>query len=118
MVKTPTAVLVAGLLALVSVLWLGSRGQLRLLPLCVALLPLIFFALAMGASINIGVRYILPVYPFLYVVLAFVLVRYSSGLLRSAWPWTLAGLFAMLCAESLMVYPHDIAFFNCRPEGR
>ncbi len=112
LVKTPTAVLVACLLALVSVLSLGLPFRPGLLPVCVALPPLIFFALAMCASINIGVRYILPVYAFLYVWLAFLLVRYSARLLRSAWPWTLAALVVMLCAESLMTYPHYLAFFN------
>ena len=112
MVKTPTAVLVASLLALVSLFFLWRRSQFELLPLCVGLPPVIFFLLAMCASINIGVRYILPVYAFLYVWLAFVLVQYSARLLKKAWPWTLAGLLVMLSAESLMTYPHYLAFFN------
>jgi len=112
MVKTPTAVLVASLLALVSLFVLWRRFEFGLLPLCVALPPVIFFLLATCASINIGVRYILPVYAFLYVWLAFVLVQYSGRLLKKGWRWTLAGLLAALCVESLMTYPHYLAFFN------
>jgi hypothetical protein len=46
------------------------------------------------------------------VWLAFVLVQYSARLLKKAWPWTLAGVLVMLSAESLMTYPHYLAFFN------
>jgi len=112
LVKTPTAVLVACLLASVGVLFLRRPFRPKLLTLCVALPPLIFFVLAMCASINIGVRYILPIYAFLYVGLAYLAVQYGARLLGNSLPWTLAGLLVMLCAESLMRYPHYLAFFN------
>jgi len=112
LVKTPTAVLIAGLLALISLFLLRQRRGVGLLPVCVGLPPAIFFVLAMGTSINIGLRHILPVYPFLYVGLAYLSVRYSARLLRNLWPLTVAGLIGMLCAESLIVYPHYLSFFN------
>jgi hypothetical protein len=112
LVKTPTAVLIAGVLALISLFWLRQRRGVGLLPVCVGLPPAIFFVLAMGTSINIGLRHILPVYPFLYVGLAYLSVRYSARLLRKLWPLTVAGLIGMLCAECLMVYPHYLSFFN------
>ena len=112
LVKTPTAVLLASFLALVSLFFSWRRFHPRLLDLCIALPPMIFFALAMCASINIGIRYILPVYPFLYVCLAFIWVQHSTALLRKARCWVLGGLIVMLCAESLKTYPHYLAFFN------
>ena len=112
LVKTPTGVLAACVIAVFS-LWQGRRrAPPALLSLCLALPPLAFFALAMRSSINIGVRHILPVYPFLYVLLAFVLIDYGPLLLRGAWRWTVVALIVLVSVESLSVYPHYLAFFN------
>jgi hypothetical protein len=88
-----------------------------LLSLCLALPPMVYFALAMRSSINIGVRHILPIYPFLYVLLAFVLIDYGPFLLRGAWRWTIVVLIVLISAESLSVYPHYLAFFNWTSGG-
>lgn len=110
-VKTPTAVLVAGLLALLSLLSMRTT-KVGLLPLCLTLPPVVFFLLSIYSTINIGVRHILPIYPFLYVWLAFVLVGYGARLLRNVWLFTVVGLIVTLCVESLLIYPQYLAFFN------
>ena len=115
LVKTPTGVLIACLLAACSVvvsLRQGRQPPPAFLLLCLALPPLAYFDLAMGSSINLGVRHILPVYPFLYVLLALVLIDYAPYLLRAAWRWTVAALVLLIAAESLLIYPHYLAFFN------
>ena len=117
LVKTPTGVLVACVIAVLS-LWHGRRHPPPvLLSLCLALPPMVYFALAMRSSINIGVRHILPIYPFLYVLLAFVLIDYGPFLLRGAWRWTIVVLIVLISAESLSVYPHYLAFFNWTSGG-
>lgn len=113
LVKTSTGILVACMIATLSRLLCRRRGvpsdtSLR----CLGLTAALYFAMAMYSSIDIGVRHILPVYPLLYVLLAFVLVNYTSLLLKTAWPWTLAALLTLVAAESLAAYPHYLAFFN------
>ena len=117
LVKTPTGVFAACGIAALSLLKFRLRPPPALLWLCLALPPLIFFTLAMCSSIDIGVRYILPVYPFLYVLLAVVLIDYAPLLLRSAWPWTVAALMLLVAVESLSNYPHYLAFFNWASGG-
>jgi hypothetical protein len=113
LVKTPTGVLLASLLAAASILYLRGRVAPSLPLVCVVLPPTIYFILAMRSSIDIGVRHILPVYPFLYIFLSFVLMRYASFLLgRRVWPFAIATLIAMTGTESLLSYPHYLAFFN------
>jgi hypothetical protein len=70
--------------------------------------PAAFFAVAMTATLNIGVRHILPVYPFLLLAagpaLAWLWERGKS--------WIAGALLAVAMVESLSVYPHYLTFFN------
>jgi hypothetical protein len=111
---------IAGLLATLAVsaaamVWLVSR-RWRETPLVwygLLLPPLLFFAAAMSSSINIGIRHVLPVYPFLYVLVA-------ASLVHSRWrlaPFLLAGILALQAAECAASYPHYLAFFNALSGG-
>jgi hypothetical protein len=75
--------------------------------------PLIYFAFSMTSAINIGVRHILPVYPFLYVAAALVL---AQSALRPAIYATLA-LAALQTAECARITPDYLAFFNALAGG-
>ena len=113
-VKTPAAVLILLALCLiwglVAMLRAGPRGwRLREVPfewVVLVLPPVVYFALCMRSHVNIGVRHILPVYPFLFVALAAALARRNWG------KRTLAALVLVLAVESLAVWPHYLAFFN------
>lgn len=121
-VKTPTGVLLALLIASGLGLARLGRGRFRELlrgaraaPVAwytVTLAPLVYFAGSTMTSINIGVRHLLPIYPFLFIAL-------SAALWKSRWKFRrhavlLAGL--LVAAESLHIYPHYLAFFNT-PSG-
>ena len=119
LVKTPTGILLACAIALLSLAttWRRRPPPPILLSLSLTLPPLIYFALAMRSSIDLGVRHILPIYPFLYVLLAFVLVEYTPFLLKKSWRQTIAALVLLVAAESLSTYPHYLAFFNWASGG-
>jgi hypothetical protein len=117
LVKTPTGVLVACLIAALSLFRGWRRLPSFLLLTCLALPPLIYFAMSMRSSIDIGIRHILPIYAFLYVLLAVVLVHCGPLSLRRVWPWAIAVVIALVGAESLAIYPHYLAFFNLASGG-
>lgn len=112
-VKTPSA-----LLALLAIgLALGIRRLVRRgrpdVPLTwTALLvtPALYFGLSMAAGINIGLRHILPVYPFLFVSVA-----------AACWRRRLAPVLLVLAGvhlyEHVRIYPHFLAFFNSLAGG-
>lgn len=113
-VKTPVAILallaVCLAISLVVLVRAGPRGwRLREIPfewLVVVLPPLVYFALCMRSHVNIGIRHILPVYPFLFIALA-------ATLGRKKWrTYVLAAFLVVLAAESTAIYPHYLAFFN------
>jgi 4-amino-4-deoxy-L-arabinose transferase-like glycosyltransferase len=116
-VKTPAAVLLALLLALAIGLrrqlapLRGIPSRLRSAPIVwyvLLLIPMGYFALSMAGSINIGVRHILPVYPFLFALLGATLAAASWTPAR----WTTAALLMLMAFESISIYPHYLAFFN------
>lgn len=72
--------------------------------------PAFYFAIAMGSSLNIGARHILPVYVFLCVLLAgtaYTLMREAR-----AWRYVVAILVAAHIASALHAYPESIAYAN------
>lgn len=106
-VKTPIATLAA--LLLVCVLasrWLrtseGRNWPVLVIPLFV------YLPLSMTTHINIGVRHLFPIYPFLFVAIGAIV----AGL---DWKWRMPAaviLAVTLVAETASVHPHYLAFFN------
>ncbi len=108
LIKTPVGSL---LLILASLLFprrgkpFGKRGVIFLL------LPVaVLFAAAMQGRINIGLRHILPVYPFLFVAASRV-ATFRFGRPRLLGP-ALAIPLALTALSSLHVAPHYLAYFN------
>jgi 4-amino-4-deoxy-L-arabinose transferase-like glycosyltransferase len=109
LIKTPIALLVlffAGLGLCVrqrANFW--KRGIFALLPLVVG------FAAAIGSKLDVGLRHILPLYPFVLLVasaaVSALLERRSRCLC-----FVVGVLCAAQIAELAAVYPHNLAFFN------
>ncbi len=107
-VKTPLATLVLLLLSLVMCLWRPRRcahEQFLLLPL------VLVFGMAVYARMNIGLRHIIAVYPFLFVWLGANAVRLWEG--RSvALKVGVLGLAGWLLGSTLSAFPNYLAYFN------
>lgn len=125
-VKTPTAVLLLAGLSLVLALrrllrpplsaLAGRLRQLRFEWYLLAVPAAAYFALSMRSNINLGVRHILPVYPFLFILAAAIVLRCWPQRLRRALPALLCAVAGLQAMESLRIYPHYLAFFNL-PSG-
>ncbi|HEY1760138.1 MAG TPA: glycosyltransferase family 39 protein [Bryobacteraceae bacterium] len=110
-VKTPAAILAAlALLFAMAVAWLRWK-QIRDAPLAwfAMMVPIIFYgAFSAAGHVDIGLRHLLPVYPFFHALLA-------AGLLTPRWRWKAPAMVIILIAtavESLAAYPYYTAFFN------
>ena len=116
-VKSTLAALAATLAVVCAGLWAAARGRLRKLsPMTFGLLlpPIIYFFFSMTSGINLGMRHILPCYPFLYVGVAAILARPQSPRWCAALLFVLAGV---QIAESASIYPDYLAFFNAAAGG-
>lgn len=96
------------LLALFSkALW--QRKQRREV-LFLAIPPLLFLAAALTSKVNIGIRHILPVMPFLILLAAagaISLAQRSGG-----WMWAVSILLGLHVVSSLHAFPNDMAYSN------
>jgi hypothetical protein len=73
------------------------------------LLPVaIYLAAAMTTRINIGVRHLLPIYPFVLLVAGLAISRLIARVKRPV----LLALCAVPILEVAMIYPHYLAYFN------
>lgn len=103
---------------------LGFLLLLLLLPIAVALCsksywreflflsipPFIYFLVAMASGFNIGVRHILPVYPFLIVLAAFVAGELIQK--NKIWAAIACALILFHVASSIRVFPNYLTYAN------
>ena len=109
LMKTPLALLT--LLAAGIVLSVRRRRLLAIDGEAFLVLPLVLFlAVAMTSSLNIGLRHILPIYPF--VIMIAVVGAHTLMRTWSRGPTIVAALLAAGLLEFVSVYPNNLAFFN------
>ena len=108
LIKTPVGSLV---LITLSLVFYRAGSPLRYRQALFLVLPVILIFLAMTqAKTNIGLRHILPIYPFLFVLAS----RLATTRLRHAWlAPLLIGIPVLFTAiSSLRIAPHQLAYFN------
>jgi len=116
-VKTPVAVLAAVILLIALAMLRLRWKQIRGAPLVwfSLLAPIVFYgALSSAGHVDIGLRHILPVYPFFYAALAAGLAGRRPGSLRTA---ALVVIVIAAAVESLAAFPYYTAFFNVAVGG-
>jgi 4-amino-4-deoxy-L-arabinose transferase-like glycosyltransferase len=117
--KTPLATLVG--LVLAVVVWLRRQMRRRAArewwTLCaVAVAPAIYMAVALTAHLDIGLRYMLPVYPFLYLFLGVVTAQAWKN--RPAATGTITIVLTIgLAIETISAFPNYLDFFNIAAGG-
>jgi hypothetical protein len=104
-VKTPTAVLFLLLVAL-------AMGLPRSDWFVLIIPPGVYLLFSMYSHINIGLRHILPAYPFLFVLIAAALFHPKSAFFAKALPLVLCAAVTVQAAETIRIHPHYLAFFN------
>jgi Dolichyl-phosphate-mannose-protein mannosyltransferase len=113
-IKTPVALLVlfAAGVAFCIRRWrtIGGTEAFLLLP------PAFYMAAAMLYPLNIGLRHILPIYPFV-VLIASVAVAHLLDYRRRTATVLIIGLSVAAVIETGRVFPHYLAFFNALVGG-
>jgi 4-amino-4-deoxy-L-arabinose transferase-like glycosyltransferase len=108
LIKTPIGSL---LLIAASLTFYRAGNPLRRRAAIFLLVPVVVVFLATTeAKVNIGLRHILPVYPFLFVIAS----RLATIHFRSLWimPLLLGIPLVFTAISSLRIAPHQLAYFN------
>jgi len=110
LVKTPDTMIVLMVMGLVVY---GQRRRRRdIVNGLFVLLPIaVFMGFAMTSGINIGVRHILPIYPFVLLI-AGLAVSALVGARAVTGRVVLTALTAFWIGTFFRVYPHTLTFFN------
>lgn len=97
----------------------GGRRYLDDGTLCVLASAAVILAVGMASTINIGIRHILPVYPFLAILAASLLAETRRG---GKWSFGLQAVTLVLLAghvvQSARAHPDYVAYFNEIAAGR
>jgi 4-amino-4-deoxy-L-arabinose transferase-like glycosyltransferase len=83
-----------------------EEGRLFLLPVGV------LFLASIGTSYNIGIRHMLPVYPFLALAAAGLYSRARRQRHGAAMAWLLAALPLLSAVEVARIHPHELSYFS------
>jgi hypothetical protein len=111
LIKTPIGTLLMVLASLIP--WLGSAPLDRRTQAFLLMPAAIYFAAMAATRVNLGLRYLLPVYPFLYVLAARVgTLQFASAIATVLGRFGSIALVALTAASSLAVAPHQLAYFN------
>lgn len=110
-VKTPAVTLALLLISIAVLIW--RRGDISAWPRLPVLLipPAVYFVTTLATPINIGVRHVLPIYPFLFVIIGAVVIQFPIARIPAG------GLVLLLMIESFSSYPNYLAFFNFAAGG-
>ncbi|HTW93796.1 MAG TPA: hypothetical protein VMD30_03310, partial [Tepidisphaeraceae bacterium] len=111
---TITAI-VAALLALAGNHRVFQRAENQWTLAAFAIPPLVYLAVSMHSYLNIGVRHVFPVYPFVFIAVGLGVARLWE---HHAARLPLCALAGVLIVETLSAFPNYIAFFNvaCRSD--
>lgn len=110
LLKTPIALL--ALLAAGLVIFFKTARIDSFEKWFVAIPMLVFAFFTVTNNIDIGVRYLLPIYPLLFIIAAAVVPK-SIADVRNLYRGIFVVLMvAWLMAESLVIYPHYLTYFN------
>ncbi len=112
----PAAFLIKSTLGLLLLLFLTltakalRRKDIRREVLFVTIPPTLFFAVSLTSGLNIGLRHVLPVYPFLLVFAA--VGAWSLTKQHRRWAYIVAALILFHAISSVRSFPNYLAYSN------
>ena len=107
MVKVPVGLLLLGTLAAVRVPWMRD---IRKDVVVLAIIPaVIFIVVSSKTGFSQHARYILPCFPFTFILISVVLVHAKLDRLLKR---VVAVCLSWLIASCVMTYPHTLSYFN------
>jgi len=114
LVKTPTGTLLMALCALAFVTVKRLATSYWVSAVAIAIPPSLYLVAGMLSHIDIGIRHVILLYPFAYLLLAQLAESLFASRLTVA---LISGLMAVNVMEFIHVFPNPLAFFNTLSGG-
>ena len=111
----PVAILLKTPIPALLLVVIGLARRQRLETMVFVLLPIVLFlGVGMVGRLNIGLRHVLPIYPFLFVMAG----AGAARLMAHGWRGVLLGVLSMAYAlQALWIHPHHLSYFNLLAGG-
>jgi hypothetical protein len=108
--KTTLPVLIAFLISTVVLFFKKSKNYFPFFITSLGLI-IIYFLISMSGSLNLGIRHLIPIYPFIFLIISFGI--YEFWKLKNSW----LNLFLILLVlwhvfESVLSFPNYLSYFN------
>lgn len=96
--------------------WRGLRAAIGAIPLswwALALPVVLYFLWSLTARINLGVRHLLPIYPFLFILIGMLgSLKFRSRKIQTLFSANLLVLMVIYIGFSSAMFPHYLSYFN------
>ncbi len=109
--KTTIPFLLISVAALAWAVWRGSKHRETKFWFCLAPLA-VYAALAMSSHINIGIRHLLPAYPFLFILAGGLLARLLSSKSKAISVVVVTIIFGWMLIEVAGTFPDYMPYMN------
>lgn len=111
LLKEPLPTVLGLVLVLGFIIYSFRKGKEARAPVLFLVVPAaLYFLSAVLSKFNLGIRHILPAFPFLYILIAGALVFLCSRFRRAI--WLSVFLISWLVVGTLLSFPNYIAYFN------
>jgi hypothetical protein len=94
----------------------GIRADERWALVCLIVPASVYAVFAITGNLNLGIRHLLPIYPFAFIAAGVALAKWRARQPRAA-TWAAAVLGVGLAVETLAAFPNYIPFFNAAVGG-
>ncbi len=109
--KEPIPTILGSLLALWFVIYTLLRRRGDIIPALFLAVPAVLYSLSVVLSkFNLGIRHILPSFPFLYILIGGATAFLCSRFRRTS--WVIVPLISWLVLGTLFSFPNYLAYFN------
>lgn len=110
LLKTPIPFLIMLLLAVLLLPWLRHKDSIN--EFFLILPPLLLFVAFLPAKFNVGLKHLLPMFPFLFVFCSKLVTVKLVRLPKLAFALFLAALSIWYVAGTLAIHPQYVSYFN------
>jgi len=112
-VKTPVATHILFVLCVILLASkIGTRSSIPFVYVGLGIPPLIYFFVCMMSTLNIGLRHLLPIYPFIFIMISAVVFGGAEKRYRKLAQIQALILACVLAVESMSIHPNYLAYFN------
>jgi len=114
----PLLILLTVSLCVFSIVWM-RKNNFPLAGYALLIPPVIYWLISIKSSINLGIRHLMPIYPFYAVMIAgaiVLIIKKTPEHLPKKYRLYFKILFAILIGwfliETAIIYPHHLSYFN------